>query len=108
MCEDEALALASHHQVAVILGGHEHSPYRKCIGGLTNDASVRTSAGDTAAGDDTGGAVESAAGGDRTTKYSPPTSQFGSLCLKAGMDAENVCVVTVTDAGTCDHFFFDA
>ena len=68
-------------EIAAILGGHEHTPFAGRMGHGANAAAVLASKG-----------VEAT-----TSECVHP--EAGTLCVKAGMDAENVVVVTIEVPG---------
>ena len=70
-------------EIAVILGGHEHTPFAGRMGHGANAAAVPMDVRASREGGDTECVNDLA----------------GTLCVKAGMDAENVVVVVVEAPG---------
>ena len=70
-------------EIAAILGGHEHTPFAGRMGHGANGFSAQIAANVDANGIST----------PHTTQC--VNAEAGTLCVKAGMDAENVIVVTI-------------
>ena len=75
-------------EIALILGGHEHTPFAGRMGHGANAAAVlrERSQGDVGA---------PASDGQTDVDSECVNEKAGTLCVKAGMDAENVVVVTI-------------
>ena len=69
-------------EIAAILGGHEHTPFAGRMGHGANAA-----------------AAPLASKGVAAPRASACNEEAGTLCVKAGMDAENVVVVTIEVPG---------